>query len=389
MTILYIEPKPGNGKGYLKNTYKALREHSTEHEYRVCVVGHGYPPIFVEVDDETLVPEIEDKVYVACEKEVHIFKVGPSFEGHSNKTSFPEVESEEDKKKPKAVTNPQPHVDASYEKLFSPENIELTEEEQEKAKEMSVPDQPAKADDYEFDVFLAYNSDNKSDIKTIAQKLKQNGLIPWFDEEQVLAGELFQDKIQAAIPKSRTVVQFVGLDGFGDWQRMELRAFLSQCVKKGIPVIPVLLPGVDQLPDNLLFLKEFNWVQFKNIQDKMPLNKLVRGIKGAKLRDSVSSPEIIDNTNKNDTPPQPLPDISDHEGNSNQVDEDKLLYALERFTTKNLRTLCDKLAIKYNDFKGDTKEDTTYSIFAHYRDNDKLSELDAKAREVNSAYFNV
>ncbi|MDM8526652.1 toll/interleukin-1 receptor domain-containing protein [Anaerolineales bacterium HSG24] len=461
MTILYIEPRPGNGSDYLLNTMLTLQEEG----YSPTLIGGGYPPIFVDVAanvDKELVSELViqdeiEKVKILVEgvcqkddskeetdeengdgKEKNGDKTTVRFctpeesgnECHSNMTNFEDIaqeireklevlEAQEAKRKEEAakaaaekkegteeadgenqtddedkidegqekytyekiITDPQPHEE-TYEKDLPrlPKKIPLTEKEQKETK-INVPDQPTDA--YEFDVFLAHNSDDKSNIKIISKKLKANGLTPWLDEEQILAGELFQDKIQAAIPKSRTVAQFIGPDGLGKWQVMELRVFLSQCVDKGIPIIPVLLPGVDDLPDKLLFLEQFNWVEFNNIEDEAPLNKLVIGIKGVR-----GKPPKTDNVPKNEEPTRKN-SVSNQKPDSEgeEVDEDKLLYALGRFTSFELRSLCDKLRVTYSDFKADGKADTAYNILSYYRDNKKLSELEAKAREVNVNYF--
>ena len=67
------------------------------------------------------------------------------------------------------------------------------------------------------------------------------------------------------------------------WQALELRAFGSQCVERQIPVIPVLLPGVTEIPENLVFLRELNWVSFHRSPDEEePLDRLVWGIIGRK-----------------------------------------------------------------------------------------------------------
>jgi hypothetical protein len=47
-----------------------------------------------------------------------------------------------------------------------------------------------------------------------------------------------------------------------------------------MPVIPVLLPGVDGVPEEFPFLKSYNWVKFRSPDDKAALEDLIRGIKG-------------------------------------------------------------------------------------------------------------
>lgn len=145
----------------------------------------------------------------------------------------------------------------------------------------------------QFDVFLAHNSADKPQVRIIANKLREQGLTPWLDEEEILAGKLFQDAIQRAISESKSAAIFIGLKGLGAWQELELQTLISQFVRKKSPVIPVLLPEVSEIPDNLLFLQQFNWVKFEHINNNSALYKLVQGIRGG--------------DNDNDTEPPRLP----------------------------------------------------------------------------------
>ena len=123
-------------------------------------------------------------------------------------------------------------------------------------------------DTEKFDVFLAHNSEDKPQVNAIAAKLKQCDLRYWLDEEQIPPGRWFQDVIQKAIPNVTSVAMFIGVKDLGKWQLLELRAFMKQCVEHNLPLIPVLLPGVEKIPGDLLFLEQVNWVQFKDINDK-------------------------------------------------------------------------------------------------------------------------
>ena len=118
-----------------------------------------------------------------------------------------------------------------------------------------------------FDVFLAHNSADKPQVREIARELKRRGLKPWLDEEQIAPGDLFQEVIQKAIPQIKSAAICIGLEGLGRWQVLELQALISQFVNKGSRVIPVLLPGVDKIPDNLLFLQQFNWISCESIDE--------------------------------------------------------------------------------------------------------------------------
>ena len=133
-----------------------------------------------------------------------------------------------------------------------------------------------------FDVFLAHNSKDKPQVRAIANELRRRGLNPWLDEEQIPPGELFQDAIQKAIPQIKSAAICIGSEGLGKWQVMELHTLTDQFISKGIKVIPLLLPGVESIPENLLFLKQMNWVSFKVIEDVNAFNLLEWGITGVK-----------------------------------------------------------------------------------------------------------
>lgn len=114
----------------------------------------------------------------------------------------------------------------------------------------------------QFDVFLGHNSLDKIQVRFLHEKLRQRGLKPWLDEEQIRPGLPFIDEIQQAIPYVKSAAIIIGLQGLGKWQDLELKAFISQSVSRNIPVIPVLLPGVRSLPQHLELLKLFRWVSF-------------------------------------------------------------------------------------------------------------------------------
>ena len=134
-------------------------------------------------------------------------------------------------------------------------------------------------DEY-FDVFLAHNSKDKREVSKVCDQLRQRGLKPWIDKEQIRPGEWFQDAIQEAIPKVRSAAVFIGPHGVGRWQVVELRALVSACVEFGRAVIPVLLPGIAEIPDDLRFLRELHQVKLRSIEDSEGVDELEWGIRG-------------------------------------------------------------------------------------------------------------
>ncbi|WP_175587032.1 toll/interleukin-1 receptor domain-containing protein, partial [Nostoc sp. UIC 10630] len=142
-------------------------------------------------------------------------------------------------------------------------------------------------DKAKFDVLLVHNTQDKYQIKAIATALTQRNLKPWLYEGQFLPDEPFQNDIQQIIPLVKSAAIFIDSQELGRWQNWELKPFIDQCVINKIPVIPVLLPGISNLPEDLVFLKQLRWVTFSNgINDKPALDLLQWGITGEKPNNS-------------------------------------------------------------------------------------------------------
>lgn len=114
-----------------------------------------------------------------------------------------------------------------------------------------------------FDVFLCHNSEDKAAIRKINSEFKAAGIKTWLDEEQLSPGSPWQVELEKQIKAVRSVCVFVGENGFGPWQDMEVRAFLSQFVKRGCPVMPVILPSAVTVPELPIFLQEMMWVDLR------------------------------------------------------------------------------------------------------------------------------
>ncbi len=140
----------------------------------------------------------------------------------------------------------------------------------------------------EFDVFLCHNSQDKPEVRNIAQQLQQLGLNPWLDEWHLQPGLPWQRELERQIRNIKSAAVFVGKSGLGPWQEMEIEAYLRRFVKQGSPVIPVLLPNAPEQPELPIFLEGMTWVDFRAPE---PMNRLIWGITGKKpsIPNSVSS----------------------------------------------------------------------------------------------------
>jgi WD40 repeat protein len=131
----------------------------------------------------------------------------------------------------------------------------------------------------DFDVFLCHNSADKPAVKAIAERLKEQGILPWLDEWELRPGLPWQKALEKQIKRIKSAAVFVGKKGIGPWQDMEVQAFLQQFVKRRAPVIPVLLPDAPKTPKLPPFLQNMTWVDFRS-DEPDPLARLIWGITG-------------------------------------------------------------------------------------------------------------
>ncbi|MBS3026121.1 MAG: SUMF1/EgtB/PvdO family nonheme iron enzyme [Dolichospermum sp. DET50] len=139
----------------------------------------------------------------------------------------------------------------------------------------------------QFDVFLAHNSKDKPEVIKIANKLRESGLNPWLDKEQIFGGDNIHEVVFQGISQSKVGAFFIGQNSLGSFQKnLELGAiiqFFLEKKEKGFRVIPVLLPGISDIPNELFHLKQWAWIKFTNSnieEDEEALQDLIRGIRG-------------------------------------------------------------------------------------------------------------
>lgn len=114
-----------------------------------------------------------------------------------------------------------------------------------------------------FDVFMSHNSADKPAVRRLSGTLADKGVRVWLDEEQLPPGRPWQPLLEKQISEIRAAAVCVGPNGIGPWQDVETRAFLSEFVRRGAPVIPVLLPDSPAVPDLPLFLQQMTWVDMQ------------------------------------------------------------------------------------------------------------------------------
>lgn len=136
---------------------------------------------------------------------------------------------------------------------------------------------------HKFAVFLCHNGRDKVEVRRVARELEARGVRTWLDEEQLRPGLAWQVILEEQISTIETAAVFVGSSGVGPWQDMEIRAFLSEFVHRGCPVIPVILPDAKDVPELPIFLRQLTWVDFREAPDEA-MERLIWGITGKKPR---------------------------------------------------------------------------------------------------------
>ena len=131
----------------------------------------------------------------------------------------------------------------------------------------------------EYDVFLCHNSLDKDKVMEIGRRLRDRNIRPWLDEWEVAPGAPWIRELSARIDRIRSAAIFIGKNSLGPWQEREVELLINQFIKRGVPVIPVILPDCPELPKLPLFLGDVRWVDFR-IENSDPLSTLIWGITG-------------------------------------------------------------------------------------------------------------
>lgn len=119
-------------------------------------------------------------------------------------------------------------------------------------------------------------------MRELAKALRSRGLKVWLDESDLVPGQPWPKALEETIQTARSAAVLVGRDGLGPWETPEMWGCLLEFVRRGLPVIPVLLPGAPDQPKLPLFLQAFTWVDLKEGFSEAGVDRLQWGITGKK-----------------------------------------------------------------------------------------------------------
>ncbi|MCH9682422.1 MAG: toll/interleukin-1 receptor domain-containing protein, partial [Deltaproteobacteria bacterium] len=128
-----------------------------------------------------------------------------------------------------------------------------------------------------YDVFLSYNSADRTAVEDIASRLSDEGIEPFLDRWELIPGESWVRGLEDGLCHSGCVAVFIGPNGYSAWREQEKDLALIQAADdQGKRVIPVLLPGTRQTSVGG-FLKLRMWV---DLAEPDGFEQLVAGIRG-------------------------------------------------------------------------------------------------------------
>ena len=130
-----------------------------------------------------------------------------------------------------------------------------------------------------FDVFLCYNSQDGSEVRAIAEELRNRHIKPWIDYEQLRPGYPWQGELQRELENIRAAAIFMGKSGHGPWQDLEVERVILEFIRRGRPVIPVILPDTKRTPGLPAFLGTVASVDMRSMKGKA-IEQLIWGITG-------------------------------------------------------------------------------------------------------------
>ena len=104
--------------------------------------------------------------------------------------------------------------------------------------------------------FLCYAKEDQDIVRVFSQKLKSEGWIdPWFDEEDILPGQVWKDSVINAVRQSHAVIVFLSANAVaseGFFQK-ELKLALDTAAEKPEGIIFIIPIRIDrcEVPDVL------------------------------------------------------------------------------------------------------------------------------------------
>ena len=136
-------------------------------------------------------------------------------------------------------------------------------------------------------VYLSYAEDNQEAVETLARRLQGDARLSfWFGPWHSVPGLPIQEQMEEALLQAQSCAVFIsgGASQIAGWQNEQMRAGIQTRVEDDASyrIIPVLLPGTTRPSrrDMPPFLRRYEPVEFRNLDDEQAFQRLLAGILG-------------------------------------------------------------------------------------------------------------
>jgi len=142
-------------------------------------------------------------------------------------------------------------------------------------------------------IFLSHSGEDAAAARHLSSILREADLEVWLDSEQLVAGDLWTEKIEEAIVRSTCLIVYVGPSGVRNWVGHEVRVALDRSVREPeFRLIPILGPGADPgaLP---LFLQQHHWLDCREqLPEPQALKRLIASIRRGSDESLVAATDV-------------------------------------------------------------------------------------------------
>ncbi len=145
-----------------------------------------------------------------------------------------------------------------------------------------------------FDVFLCYNRKDRHAALELGLALRAREVKVWFDGWELVPGRRWQEALETIMEEVGCAAVLVGKYGLGQWEQLEVRTCLEESIGRGLPIIPVFLPGASDKPILPSFLRHYTWIDLRSGLTDEGLKLLQWGITGKKPGPVTDAPKEAD-----------------------------------------------------------------------------------------------
>jgi len=134
-------------------------------------------------------------------------------------------------------------------------------------------------------VFLSYGEGNRDFVEALARRLQGDARISfWFGPWHSVPGRPVQEQMEDALWETQSCAVFVSSGEINSWQNEQMRAAIQTRVEDeaGYRIIPILSPSTTSPSRRGLprFLRRYEMVEFRNLNDEHAFKRLLAGILG-------------------------------------------------------------------------------------------------------------